>query len=125
MTETLLRGCRSSEASLQALRRIEKDLSTASQLEDLLELKAKLSECIAALGAEADTQDTQQRELKAVLAASTRTPEALDQVTGLTTLANAEARFKELAETGRPSFVLVYFLKNVDVVNRPLRIYSW
>ncbi len=118
LAQSLIRVCHSSEKSSQNLRQIERDLAKASQLEDMRQLRAKLSECLATLCLEAESQETQFRELKEQISASGRLLEQRDQVTGLNTLKAAESRIKEIGASGRQGYVLAFFLKNIDLVNR-------
>jgi GGDEF domain-containing protein len=118
LSQSLLKVCRGSEKSTQALRQIEKELGAASQLQDMRELRGKLAECVASLCLEADVQDAQYRELKERTSQASPLLEARDQVTGLGLLRNAESRIQELAEAGSQGYVMAFFLKNVDVVNR-------
>jgi GGDEF domain-containing protein len=67
---------------------------------------------------EAEVQEAQYRELKERIVESSSLLVPRDQVTGLNTLKSAEARIKEVMSTGRKGHVIVFFLKNVDVVNR-------
>ncbi len=118
LTQALIRVCHSSEKTSQNLRQIERDLAKTSQLQDMRQLRAKLSECLATLCQEADNQEAQFTELKAQIAASSRLLEQRDQVTGLNGLKAAEQRVKEIAAGGSQGFVAAFFLKNVDQVNR-------
>jgi diguanylate cyclase (GGDEF)-like protein len=118
LAKSLLKVCRSSDKTALTLRQIERDLSKASQLQDMRDLRAKLAECVGTLCLEAEAQEAQYRELKERLAEPTNALEPLDQITGLNTMKRAEARLQEVAVGGYQGFVLVFFLKNVDVVNR-------
>jgi GGDEF domain-containing protein len=117
LAQALLRVCRSSDQAAQNLRQIEKDLAKASQLQDMRELRSKLAQCVGTLCMEAEVQEAQFRELSERIAESSSLLEPRDQITGLSTLKGAEARIKAVSATGN-GYVIVYFLKNVDVVNR-------
>ena len=118
LTKSLLRVCHSSEKTAETLRRIEKDLGQASQVENVRDLRGKLNDCLGTLCLEAELQEAQFKELKQRVSESSSSLEPIDQVTGLSNLKSAEFRIRELAEAGRQGFVLVFFLKNIDVVNR-------
>lgn len=118
LTQSLVHVCRANDKSTQNLRQIERSLAAASQLEDMREIRIKMSECVAALCLEADVQDAQYRELKDRIAISGHQLEMRDHVTGLGTLKSAEARMKELSAEGIHGFASTYFLRNLEVVNR-------
>lgn len=119
LSESLLRVCNTSEQSAQALRGIEGDLNKAFQIDDVRALRGKLAEVVDGLCKEAERQEQQYRDLKDRVSESTANAAGPhDQVTGLPTLKHAEARIAELAASGHPGFVIAFFLKNVDVVNR-------
>ncbi len=118
LAQSLLRICNSSDKAAQNLRTIERELAKASKLEDMRELRAKLTECVAVLCQEAEAQEAQFQELKDRIASSSALLEPLDTITGLPTLKSAEAKMIELSSSGQTGYVMALFLKNVDVVNR-------
>jgi GGDEF domain-containing protein len=119
LSESLLRVCNSSDKSAEALRHVEKDLKNASQLDDMRLLRAKLAEVVDTVCQEAKRHEQQVKTLlEQVSESGGLALGARDPITGLSTLKRAEARINEVANSGRQGFVLVFFLRNVDVVNR-------
>jgi GGDEF domain-containing protein len=118
LTESLLRVCHGSQESAQAVRAIELDLRKASQLEDMRLLRAKLAEAIETLCEEGNKQADRVKDLMERLSGSSAALGSRDTVTGLPTLQHAEARIQEVASSGQQGFVLAFFLKNVEVVNK-------
>jgi GGDEF domain-containing protein len=118
LSQSLLRVCHASERSAQALRQIENQLGSTSQLQDMRELRAKLSDCVAALCLEADAQEARYLGLMEQAAQSSDVVNQRDPVTGLGTLKSADSRIKEVAAAAAQGHVMAFFLKNVDVINR-------
>lgn len=118
LAQSLLRVCHSSGKAGESLRRIEKELGMASQLSNMRELRTKLAECVGTLCLEAEVQEAQYQELKERVSESSKVLEARDQVTGLSSSKTAESRIAELGTGGRQGYAVVFYLKNVEVVNR-------
>jgi GGDEF domain-containing protein len=118
LTQALLRVCRASEKSAQPIRQVESELALASQLQKLRDLRAKLAECVSALCLEADVQEARFLELQEQMAQSSALLASRDQVTGLRTTGNANQRIRELSSSGSQGYVMAFFLKNLDVINR-------
>jgi GGDEF domain-containing protein len=118
LTGSLLRVCQGSETSTQQLRQIERELTLTAQLSDMKDIKVKLAQCVDALCAETAAQESRYLALKEQIAQSSSILEDRDRVTGLATLKNAEARIKELGSAGSHGHVMLFFLKNVEMINR-------
>ena len=115
---SLLRVCNGSETSAQRLRQIEQELSSTVDLPHMKDIRSQLSQCVDALCAEAAAQEARYLALKEQIAQSNALLEGRDRVTGLATLKNAEARIQELSSAGNHGHVMLFFLKNVDMINR-------
>jgi GGDEF domain-containing protein len=118
LAQSLLRVCQASEQSAQTLREIENELASASELDDMRKLRAKMAECVASICQEADAHEARYRELKEHISQSSTLLEPRDQVTGLGALKSANFRIQELSSGASPAHVMAFFLKNIDVVNR-------
>jgi diguanylate cyclase (GGDEF)-like protein len=118
MTESFLKLAHTSELSAQSLRALEKKLASAGQLRDVRLLRSKLEDCLGDICQEAARQEERARELKAAENNSAAALAPHDPVTGLPGLQHAEAHIKEIIDAGRPGYVLVLCVKNLDNVNR-------
>jgi GGDEF domain-containing protein len=118
ISESLLKVCTRSDTTAQNLRALEKELAKAFQLKEIRTLKPKIAEALDAICREAEGQEQQLLELQPAIAALGRKPVAVDTVTGLPGMDEAEAAFKEFARAGRPAYVVALTVRNLDVVNR-------
>jgi GGDEF domain-containing protein len=118
LAQSLLRVCHSSEKSAETLRRIETELASAIQVQDMRELRAQMTACLASICLEAEIQDAQHRDLKERISESPGVLDLFDQVTGLRTINAANSRIQELSAPGNQAYVMAFFLKNVELVNR-------
>jgi GGDEF domain-containing protein len=119
VSKSLLRICASSEQSAHTLRNVQRDLKEASQVPDMRMLREKLASIVDTVCRETERHEQENRELKERVSESTRAAAAAnDQVTGLPTQKQAEARITEVSSSGTQTFVIAFFLKNLDVVNR-------
>jgi GGDEF domain-containing protein len=118
MTESLVRICDRSESAAQNLRALEKELAKASQVEELRTLKTKLAVALEGICQEAEKQERQVQEIQPDLKALGEKTLALDSVTGLPGMSEAEDMFKALARAGGSAYVVALTIRNLDVVNR-------
>ena len=119
LSHSLLQVSHATKRSAQILRQVEEELGKASQLKDMRELRTKLGDCLTALCAEAEVQEARHVELRDRLAVETdKTASQQDPLTGLGTLKIAEARMQEISGPCQQGFVIAFFLKNLEFINR-------
>ena len=118
MSESLLKAAHAGEPAAQNLRRIERELAAASRLPDIRALKGRLGDCLDTICQEVARREEQASDSKASESDPAKMLGPHDQVTGLPAWQHAQARIRDLSGKGTPCYVLVLFLRNLDIVNR-------
>jgi GGDEF domain-containing protein len=118
ITESLIKVCTRSESTAQNLRALEKELASASQVEEIRSLKDKMASVLDSICREAKGQEEQLKELGPVVAELRKNKAAPDQVTGLPGTSDAEEMFRAASQAGRPAYVVALTIRNLDVLNR-------
>lgn len=116
------------QTAVGRLQEIERELETATQLEDFQTAKTRMAECLHGLRAEIGRQKVesthQVAELRAVIekssnpTASWTNPEVrIDPITGLPERHAAEAALAAAVKQGQPVYAAVFVLERLDLVN--------
>lgn len=126
MTQSLVRVSQTSHASVATLHAVERDLTNASELPDILSVKAKLADSLKAICEEAARQKEQIARIDSDLSKAAGQPAGgidtgvlpCDPVTGLAGIEAAHTRIAEAFNSGRNAWVAMFFLERMDAVNQ-------
>lgn len=127
LTKTVTTLGRGSDQSMTRLREIETQIERASIIEDVRLLKIRMEECLEGIRDEAQRQHTESSRTieglkNEILQSQERIRTAsenptLDPATGLPSRLDAEAALAELIKNSRPSYVAVFVVDRVDLIN--------
>ena len=124
LTQAMISVTDSGQRSSTRLQEIEKQLVSASMIEDVRVLKARLGECLENIREERKLQNEQAtkvvHQLQKTIEQAPK-PEApgkgLDQATGLPDRAAAETALAECAAANEPAYTLVFIADRVQLIN--------
>jgi GGDEF domain-containing protein len=125
-SKALLEVSNAGESSTQSLQRIEKDLRSVSQIDNLRELKAKLGESLKALSEESARQKRCSEDLANAMQenltiaqspVSTRAAVEMDPITGLAGHSAAERELRVLIAAGESRYVAIFCVERLDLIN--------
>jgi GGDEF domain-containing protein len=125
LSHSLLEVSRAGDTASSKLRQIEKEIETASRLEELVLIRARLNESLRALAEENSRQRKQAEALADHLrgqltSVCSQSERHLDPVTGLPDGAAAVAEIEALLAGGpgqSPGYVAVFRLERLDAIN--------
>jgi diguanylate cyclase (GGDEF)-like protein len=127
LTETIATMTQGSERSITRLRDIEKQLESASIIEDVRTIRLKLGQCLESLREEVEAQENTAAvtatELRESIARSHAYLESVvgevqrDPVTGLPGRQAAEAAFAEAAASTRSYYVIAFIADRIQAIN--------
>ena len=118
LNEALIKSSCAGPIPSQTLRRLQKELDQASNIEEIRTLKNKMTVAISALGEEPVRPGAGSPLSSLAQNAHLRVPSLLDEVTGLPGLRKAEERIRELLAAGKSCYGLVLFLERMDTINK-------
>jgi len=124
LTETMISISDSGERTAASLQEIEKQLESASMIEDVRVLKHRLGECLQNIREERKAQNDHAtqvvKKLQKTIEEAPRpesTRAGIDQATGLPDRAAAEIALAECASTNQPVYTLVFIADRVQLIN--------
>ena len=114
LSAALLRLSTGTETASQNLRRVERELARASQIDDIRLLKSKLAATLEVICSEAERQEHLTTELRSELA--DMPPAAREKGGGSSQSREAEEAIRQAAATGG-HFVVVVVLERLETIN--------
>ena len=124
LTQAMISVSDSGERSAARLQEIEKQLVSASVVEDVRVLKARLGECLENIREERKLQNEQAtkvvHELQKTIEQAPKPKQAdkgVDQATGLPDRAAAEAALAECAAANESAYTLVFIADRIQLIN--------
>lgn len=125
LSQALIEISHAGESSVQNLLKIEKDLQAVTQIDDLRELKLKLSASLKTLSKEIQVQEQDskqftrslERKVRQVQAYSLDEEPETDPVTGLSGHLAAARAISDAIDSGKPSCVAVFCVERLPLIN--------
>jgi GGDEF domain-containing protein len=125
LSQALIEVSHAGESSIQNLQKIEKDLQAVTQIDDLRELKLKLSESLKTLSKEIQTEEQQskqftrnlERKVKQVQAYSLEEEPETDAATGLPGHLAATRAIDALMDSGKRSCIAIFYVDRLTLIN--------